>query len=362
MTQQPNVLTTRNLQAFKGPEAEAQAYRCGHWLKAVVARLRGGQDEQSEQIAMSSGFNMTATEGTGSAGGYTVPDPLAAAIIEARETVGISRQLADIHSMTADTMSIPKQLTGPTVQYPGEAGTITAGDSTWGQVMLSAVKRAVLSKISNELKDDAIINIVDQAASRIGFELAKQEDAEFISGDGTATYGGETGLLTAIGAGGITTGITTSEDTWLEIDLANFTDLMGTLPTKYVDGNESWICSNNFYYGVMVKLLVAAGGNTIGMLEAGASRPTFLGKPVFLTDNMPTATAVSTKTFLYGNFKQAVIIGDRTQIQIALSEQRYFEEDVLAIRAVSRYDINVHEGGTAGAAGAYVCFSTGAAT
>ncbi|GAH11072.1 unnamed protein product, partial [marine sediment metagenome] len=74
------------------------------------------------------------------------------------------------------------------------------------------------------------------------------------------------------------------------------------------------------------------------------------------------ATAVSTKCVLYGNFKEAVIIGDRIGIDIFVSPHRYFDEDVLGVRAVSRYDINVHEPGTAGAAGAFVAFSTGSAT
>ncbi|MDP6081424.1 MAG: hypothetical protein QF435_15260 [Arenicellales bacterium] len=51
---------------------------------------------------------------------------------------------------------------------------------------------------------------------------------------------------------------------------------------KNAVGGESWLCSNAFYYGVIVKLVAAAGGTTMAMLEAGAgSRPTFIGKPVY---------------------------------------------------------------------------------
>ncbi|GAG94435.1 unnamed protein product, partial [marine sediment metagenome] len=141
------------LNAFKDQQ---DAYDCGQWLKATIARSTGGYDERAEKYVQKSGlgFQATATEGAGSAGGYTVPDPLAQAIIESRFSTGISRQLSDVRPMSADTLNVPKQTAGPTVYYPGEANAITPSDATWGQVGLTAVKRAVLSKVSNELADD----------------------------------------------------------------------------------------------------------------------------------------------------------------------------------------------------------------
>lgn len=349
------------LQAFKNTDAgRLAAHESGLWLRAAVATKFGYRDEQAQDFVQNrfGGIRMTHTEGTNSAGGYTVPDPLSAAFIEYREQVGVARQICDVRPMTSDTLSIPKLVSGNTVTYPGEATAITANDQTWGQIALTAVKRAVLTKVSNELAADTVINLVDQLVSRLAHEFARQEDNELINGDGTATYGGENGLLNRLGAAGLNTA-PSGDDTWGELAMVDFVNTMSKLPAKY-GSDLSWVCSRPFYFGVMLRVLAEAGGNTVQSIEAGAGMNSFLGYPVFLTDKMPTATAVSTKSVLFGAFREAVVIGDRETLSIGFSDQRYFDEDVLAVRATSRYDINVHEPGDGSNAGAYVGLATAA--
>jgi HK97 family phage major capsid protein len=111
----------------------------------------------------------------------------------------------------------------------------------------------------------------------------------------------------------------------------------------------------------MLPLLVAAGGNTIATLEAGAAGgPTFLGYRAVFTEQMPKATAVSQVCCLFGAFAQAVVLGQRTGVEIGQSEQFAFDEDVLTIKARTRYDIKVHEPGTVSVVGAYVGLQTAA--
>lgn len=348
------------LRAFVGTDAARDAYAAGQWLKAISARMSGHRDQRAEQLVEARGWGQylnTATESTPSAGGYLVPDPLSAAIINVRELSGVSRRLARVVPMTSDTLTMPKKTGRTSVKYPGEAANIVASDQTWGQVQLTTVKRAVLSKVSQELIDDAIISIVDDLAMEIGSDLAIQEDNELVNGDGTSTYGGETGLLSSIGSAGVVSA-DTGHDTWAELILLDFTNTMAKLPAKYWPFGPTWVCSPAFYYGVMLRVLAEAGGNTISALEAGAGRQSFLGYPVALTHHMPTATAVSLKSVLFGVFDQAVIIGDRVGIRFAQSDQYAFNEDVLTVRATTRYDINVHEPGTAGVVGAYVALAT----
>ncbi|MBA3485246.1 MAG: phage major capsid protein, partial [Pirellulales bacterium] len=229
----------------------------------------------------------------------------------------------------------------------------------FGQVSLTAVKRAILSKVSRELRDDAIISIADHTASRMGFEFALSEDADFIDGDATSTYHGEMGLKNAIGAGGVSTAAT-GHDTWPELDMADFTACMGKLPSKYAT-MTAWVCSANFYYSTMLRVQAAGGGNTIASLQGGdGGRPLFLGKPVYFTDYMPTTTSAATVCTFYGNFGDAVMIGNRQDFEFAMSDQRYFAEDLIGLRGITRFDINVHEPGDASNAGAYVALKTAA--
>lgn len=351
--------------AFKNtPEGHHAAYACGVWLKAALARSANRVDEEAEGYCRSLGWDVraTATEGTATAGGYLVPTPMEQVIIDVRALAGVSRQTAKVIPMSAETLTVPKKLSGTTVYYPGEAGAITASDQTWGQVQLTAKKRAILSKFSAELRDDALISIADDLASQMGTDFAVKEDAEYIKGDSTSTYGGETGLLALLGSAGVYAPSNgTGKSVWSGLTLTEFTDTMAKLPSQYQAHETSWICSSQFYWGVMAKLLAAAGGNTMMVLEAGtAAVPTFLGRRVYLTDQMPTATAVSTVSALYGSFTDAAIIGDRGGIVLAQSEHLGFAEDTIALRATTRYDINVHDSGDASSAGAYVGLSTAA--
>jgi HK97 family phage major capsid protein len=353
------------LRAFKGEQGQRDALDCGYWMRALVARMYRQQDDEAEQRVTTRGWQHllkrgTATEGNPGGGGYLVPTPLSNAIIDIRAAAGISRQVARVIPMTANDLSIPKKLSGTTVYYPGEAGAITPSDQTWGQIALNAKKRAILSYVSNELRDDALINVMDDLASQMGQDFAVKEDAEFINGDGTSVYGGEVGLVSAIGSAGVSTAAT-GHDTWPELDLPDITAAMGMLPSKWRAYGPSWICSASFYHTAMVRLLLAASGNRVADLEGGpGSRPTFAGYPVYFTDLLPTTTAAATVVALFGAFSQAVVIGDRTGIRIDQSEHAAFENDVVAIRGTTRYDILVHEPGTSSVVGAYVALKTAA--
>ena len=69
---------------------------------------------------------------------------------------------------------------------------------------------------------------MDQLVSRMAYEFAKQEDNEFINGDGTGTYGGEQGLLSALGTAGVATA-DTGDSTWDTLDMDDFTNTMALL-------------------------------------------------------------------------------------------------------------------------------------
>lgn len=357
------------LRAFKGPDAARDAYDSGMWLRCLFARGQNMRDEEAEARIATRNWQIgtvqnIATEGSPTGGGFLVPTPLSNAIIDVRALAGISRLLARVVPMTSETQKIAKKTAGTTVYYPGETGSITASDQSWAQVMLTAKDRAILSKISQQLRDDAIISVVDDLASQMGTDFAVKEDAEFIKGDGTSTYGGVTGMLAALGSAGTSTPANGAGlSVWSGQTITQMVNTMSLLPDKYWQYGPVWVCSSVFYFQVMLRVQAAAGGNTIASLEDGArgqARPMFLGYPVYFTNQMPTATAVSTVSALFGSFNQAALIGDRGGISIAQSEHLGFAENVLAVRAITRYDINCHDVGDASTAGAVVGFKTAA--
>jgi HK97 family phage major capsid protein len=91
----------------------------------------------------------------------------------------------------------------------------------------------------------------------------------------------------------------------------------------------------------------------------------FLGFPVEFSQVMPTATAATTVFALLGDFSLAASFGDRQQNIISFSEhasvggQSVFERNEVAVRAVERFDINVHDVGDGTTPGPVVAVATG---
>jgi HK97 family phage major capsid protein len=349
-----------SLRAFRSEDA---AYDAGQWLKAVVARTHHGSiDSAAEEYCNSRGLTLknVGLEGSGPAGGYLVPAPLASTIIEIRETVGVARKVCNVMP-SGETLTIPKRAGGLTVYAPGEGNTITDSTKEWGQISLIVKKRAVAALISQELNDDAIINVVDNLFVEMGFALAQQEDKELINGDGSgATYFGVRGLLNKIGSAGVSQAAT-GHDTWGELDMADLSACVGKLPDRYFPYGPGWLCSHSFFNQVMARLAYAAGGVTFGEVMTGSPNVrSFMGYPVYLTAQMPTATAAATVCALFGAFRQAVVLADNGGLRLSRSDDYAFLEDKIALKATQRTDINVHEPGDASNAGAYVALKTAA--
>ena len=279
-------------------------------------------------------------EGTNSAGGYLVPDPLQDAIIRVRQDAGTCRATAQVYPMSSDTLNVPTFTSGSTVSYPNEGSAITESSAVWGSANLVSVKRACLMKWSNELGSDSagLFDLAGVLSEYMGEALAVEEDNCFINGDGTSTYGSVTGLKNK--AHSFVTGAGT---TWSDLTLANLASTVGTLGDKY-HRRASWIMSRQFFSQVVLRVIAGAGGNTIDSLGMGATGSQLLGYPVFFSDQAPTTTAVDIDSCYFGDWAGGVVFGDRNGIDIATSEHINFAEDQVNIRATSRYDIQVHDG------------------
>ena len=359
-----NVLPAHRMGKLKAFKTERDAYDAGMFLRAVVAREWNRTDRAADEYCHRQGMQVTnvGVEGTGSAGGFLVPAPMATAIIDVRERSGVMRSLVRNMPMTSDTLTINRRVSGLTVYYGTEnpASDMTASDKVWGQIELVAKKRYVVHQISQELIDDALIAIVDDAMNEMGYALALKEDDELVNGTGAGTYGGIQGLLSAIGSAGVYTPANGGgKSVWSGLTLGEFNNTMGLLPDEYGD-MPAWLCSRAFFHGVMVRLAYAAGGNDKDSIFGGTTGKMFMGYPVYTTNRMPTTTATSQKSVLFGSFDKAIMFGERTGIRIARSDDFAFLRDVTSIKATTRYDAKVHSPGTSSVPGAYVALATAA--
>jgi len=356
------------LKNIVGPHAMERAYALGMYFRAIIFK-----DQRAQQYCINHGVEdgikyqklskeeRVGLENQNIYGGYLVPEAFEKEIIDLREKYGVIRSNAKVVSMISDVSNRPKRHDGLTAYPIGEDVAITESTKTWENVQLVAKKWGVLTRITNELNDDAIISVADDLAGEISQAFALAEDNAGFLGDGTSTYHHCTGLVPGIAAndGAYHTGTGGSGAAWTGFVLGDFNGVVGLLPEYAETPGCSWYCSKVFWSTVMDRLSRAAGGETHEMIE-GTSQKMFLGYPVVISQVMRKTAANSVICALFGDMALAASFGDRKGVMIATSEHAViggvsvFERDEIAVRGIERFDFVAHSIGDATNAGPMV--------
>ncbi len=342
-----------NLKAFKGDNAMEDAFVCGQWAAATL-----GNNSHARDWCKNHGIDIQNAMSTDSntAGGFTVPDPLESTVIRLVEEYGVFRRnIGRVWPMPNGSLKVPKRNGGFTTYYVGENTAITASDVAFAQVSLQANKLAALTQISNELFEDTAVALGDILAQEFAYAFAVAEDAAGFLGDGTSTYGGIQGLANALAAGAVET-TASGVDTFDELTIATFHNAQAKL-ARYPGIMPKWYISQVGYETSMKRLAFAAGGNTVENF-AGGMALSFMGFPVEISQTLPGTSGTTDHSDVrfgyFGDLSMAAAMGDSRGMTVRSDPSVYFTQDALAICATERYDITVHDIGTATLAGAVV--------
>lgn len=323
------------------------AYRSGMWIRAS---LYGDVNSQEWCRKNGVGSRAALSGGVNTSGGALVPDELERAIIDLREQYGLFRRVCRVTPMGSDTRNIPRRTGGLSAYFVGEGASGTESDAGWDNVSLVAKKLMVLTRMSSEVAEDAIIDLADQMAQEIAYAFAIKEDTVGFTGDGTSTSGGITGVLVKALQSSYTkakVAAASGHDTLAEIDADDLLNLMAAIP-QYAKPGSAWYCSPSAQELVFNAIKIAGGGNTRDMLSA-SDTPQFLGYPINVTPVMadsPSTNYNGAVMIGFGNLRQAATMGDRRGIRVALSNEQYWEEDQIGVKGTERFDINVHDLGS----------------
>lgn len=345
------------LKNFTGENAEERAYRSGMWCRAVLWGSSSAQRWCDEH-----GVNTRAMgEDSNNTGGALVPPELSQVIIDLRETYGIFRRSARRLPMRGDVISIPRRQSGLTTYFVGEGVAVTDSDMALAMVEITARKLATMTYFSWELADDAIISIADMLAGEIAWAFAKKEDECGFVGDGTSTYGHIVGLTSRVNdgnhAGSIATAAT-GNTAFSTLDLADFHTVVGKLPL-YARERAKWYISGPGFSDSMERLMYAGGGNTTSTIS-GRPGLSFLGYPVELVQvmNSTLSADVSAIKLLFGDVGMSSTIGDRKEIEVAVSRDFKFSQQQMTIMGWERFGIANHDLGDASVAGPVIALKT----
>jgi HK97 family phage major capsid protein len=264
---------------------------------AFEAYLRG---DMSPEQAKTLRAGYVAEEGrdmvksTANKGGYISPQEFDKSLRARVEEFSVIRPLVDVMTTPDGTkITFTQEDARGAAAWIDEGGAFTATDDTFVQYDIEAFKAGRLVKVSVELVDDSMFDIMSYLAKSAGESLAVLEDAAIVDGDGTLKpYGFMQNALN---------GVTSTE---AAADLCSgdeLIDLMYSVRPTYRNRGQ-WVVADLAVKAL--RKLKDSNGQYIWQDGLRAGEPTvLLGKPVTVEVNMPTP-GVSEKPIAFGDFSR----------------------------------------------------------
>jgi HK97 family phage major capsid protein len=332
------------IKAFSGPHAEERAERVGHFFKSMA----GNDESRAWCIKRGVGLQKaTAETGVSTVGGFLAPTDFDAAVIDVRERVGAFRQGAEIRSTVSGGQVRPKRTGNMTANFVAENAAIPESNFLLDGVQATLRKMAILGRASSELFEDSPADVGEFIASEIGYAFAGLEDDCGFNGDGTSTYNGIVGLSTRLAGAKSAVAAASGHNTFLTVDTTDIANLMAGVIAAAIPGAR-WYVSAIGYAQALCRLAAVSGGLTATQRADGTIDANYLGFPVSFSGKLPNvSTALSGKPMLFfGNLAMSSVIVERqAQTVVAMSRDRYLDQDSVLVRGVQRLDVINHMGG-----------------
>ena len=330
--------------AERTPEMRESAARCGVNLDTPRLSMKFAQNApksiRSEDVR--EWETRAQNVGTGSEGGYTVPDEMMRALEVSMLAFGGVRQVATV-LRTSSGAALPI----PTTDDTSNKGAILAESSAaseqaiaFGQLVLDSYKytsKYVL--LSVELLQDSSINVPELVGRLLGERIGRITNDHFTTGTGTSQ---PKGIVTAAGAGVTATSLTATTTYSFMMDLVHSVD-----PAYRVNGK--FMLSDAALKMVRKILIPQYSGDTAG---APLWQPNFavgvpdtiLGYPYVINQSM-TAPATTVKSILFGDLSK-YIVRDVRDFTLLRLDERFAEYHQVAFLAFSRHDGDLLDAGT----------------
>lgn len=342
--------------AFKqfGADAEKAAYKAGAQIAAFVG------SDSAQRFCKDNGIDFRMklqSESNDALGGLIVTDELDTAIRYYREERGVARNIMEVVSGSTESRRFARNVGGTSVKALGEGQTYTLSDVKFDQFIVTAKKFGGLTQATMEINEDAFASLAEEVARDHGYEHAVFEDRCALLGDGTSTYNGIVGLTESFKALVTGTGGTWATDadkvraasvsvatgsTIASLTLADIYKAQAKVATFPGLTNRIYMPSQ-IWYGQVVPLMNAAGGNTTAQIIDGVQRQFLNGMEVVFIDELytPLLTAENNQFLAFvGAADVAGIMYDRMGLSITPSQEAGYLNDTMYWKSIARYGFN----------------------
>lgn len=293
------------------------------WLKKFFKR------EIKEGSGITAGIDYMATD-PDSAGGYLVPELLAAEIAHCVAEAGMARMKMRYLPFNGpgNTRRIPKELNSITVSWIDEGAKKPISNLTLDEVLQELKKLAVISIMTEELVEDSAIDLVSFVGKRIAEKIAEEEDRVFFAGD---TLAGDpfNGILNASGVVDVFQG---AGDVVADITADDLLKMVYAIPRSGRRGAEFFVHSDVLYYIQKLRVDLLAPGDNLGgylLQQPINGEPARLwGYPVNVVDQLPDGdTATDATPFaIFANLEKTCVYGDKNNLRLKILDQATIED------------------------------------
>lgn len=273
--------------------------------------------------------------GSGSGGGYTVPDELMRPLSDALKAFGGMRSVATVLSTsTGADLPIPTSNdTSNTGEIISENSSHNDQDISFGQVVLqSFLYSSKIVKVSRQLLMDTSVDLATYIGRQLGIRIGRIQNTHFTTGDGTNK---PRGVVAASTQGGSTTASATA------VTYDELVDLMHSVDPAY-QTNGKWMV--NFKTLGLIRKLKDSANMPVWSPMAAGMPDTILGRQYVVNQDLDDVASAK-KAILYGDFSNYHIRDAGNAILLRL-EERYADNLQVGFLAFLRSDGDLVDAGT----------------
>lgn len=258
--------------------------------------------------------------------GAVIPESIAKRIVDTVKDLCPILSGAEIYNVRG-TLKIPKWTKENghdiTVGFQEEFTEITAKNGKFESVDLGGYLAGALTLIGKSVENNSTVNIVDFVVKKMSEAVAEFYEKTLLNGSEKTQ-----GILE-----------TKNTVTAKSADSVGFSDLvrLQSAVKQVYQKNACWTMSPDTF--TAVKLLTDTNGRPLLEPDATKSFPyTLLGKPVYISDNMPEAT--DGKSVLYGDYS-GLSVNIRENISIEVLREKYATQHAIGVVAWFEFDAKI---------------------
>lgn len=296
----------------KARRTVGEALECDGELKdAWIGYIRRGAERLShEQRNLMETHTKALNSASDPSGGYLVIPFFDSEVTRRLYETSPMRQIATVKTISTDQYEKPTQLDLAGAYWQDrDADYVDTATQTWGRLTIRVHKLVSDPKVSQDLLDDAYVDIESELLDSIATSMDILENLSFVSGSGV---GQPRGFLTY--PSGTTWGsieqIPTGEAAAITVD--SLTDLTYSLKSGYRT-NARFVVGNSTL--AAVRKIVDGNGNALWTPQFGSEPSTIMGYPVTVFADMPAVEA-GALPIAFGDFRRGYIVVDRAGTRV----------------------------------------------